>query len=274
MIDLGLNSRAHAPSFPSMAGRVFQLVLHYDGGGFAGWQVQPAKRTVQGVLESALSGLCNKLVPVMGAGRTDAGVHARGQSAGVCVPEHWTAERLRHVLNGRLPSDIWVERTSEMHVGFHARFSATGRRYSYAVGLDETARSPFRNRWESPCERALDRDALDWCAARTVGTHRFLAFSVRGTAPATDAHRCDVRVCQWRPTPGGLLMEIEANRFLHHMVRFLVGTMLDVATGRRSRTEYDALLLAESNSDVSPPASPAGLCLEHVSYPDALYLNA
>jgi tRNA pseudouridine38-40 synthase len=261
-------------SFRAMAGRVFQLVLHYDGSGFAGWQLQPAERTVQGVLESALTRLCDEPVRVTGAGRTDAGVHARGQSAGVEVPGHWTAERLRRALNSQLPDDVWVSRVSEMRAEFHARFSATSRRYSYAVGLDETAHSPFRNRWEFPCDRALDREALDWCAGRTMGNHRFLAFAVRGTAPATDDHCCDVRSCQWRVTPGGLVMEIEANRFLHHMVRFLVGTMLDVAAERRPRSEFEALLRAEANDEVSAPVPPGGLCLEQVSYPDALYLTA
>ena len=260
-----------------MAGRVLQLVLHYDGGGFSGWQVQPGVRTVQGVLEATLSSLCNQPVRVTGAGRTDAGVHARGQSAGIEVSERWTAGRLRHALNSLLPSDIWVADAIEMRSGFHARYSATGRRYSYVVGLDEGARSPFRSRWElarSPERLPLDREALDWCAERTVGEHRFLAFAVRGTAPADDDHRCDVRQCRWRSATGGVALDITANRFLHHMVRFLVGTMLDVADGRRTREQFDALLGAETNDGVSPPAPPQGLCLEQVMYPRELYLTA
>jgi tRNA pseudouridine38-40 synthase len=212
---------------------------------------------------------------VAGAGRTDAGVHARGQAAGVEVSEHWSAERLRRSMNSLLPRDIWVARVCEMRTGFHARYSATSRRYSYAVGLDEAAHSPFRRRWEfarSQDKRPLDFEALQWCAERTVGLHRFLAFAVRGTAPADDDHRCDVLVCRWRSVSGGLVLEIEANRFLHHMVRFLVGTMLDVAAGRRSREEYALLLVAEANDAVSPPAPPQGLCLEQVTYPDELYL--
>jgi tRNA pseudouridine38-40 synthase len=264
-----------------MAGRTLQLVLHYDGSDFAGWQVQPAQRTVQGVLEAALSRLCDEPVRVTGAGRTDAGVHARGQAAGVEVPGHWTAERLRSAVNSQLPGDVWVARVFEMKPGFHARFSATGRRYSYAVGLDEATRSPFRRRWEfawarAEKNRALSREALDWCAERTEGQHRFFGFAVRGTAPEADDHRCEVRCCRWRDAPGkgGLLLDIEANRFLHHMVRFLVGTMLDVASGRRPREEYEALLVATANDDVSPPAPPEGLCLEQVTYPDELYLTA
>jgi tRNA pseudouridine38-40 synthase len=106
-----------------------------------------------------------------------------------------------------------------------------------------------------------------------VGMHRFLGFAVRGTAPATDDHRCDIRRCKWRETPGGIALDIEANRFLHHMVRFLVGTMLDVADGRRAREEFTQLLEATTNDEVSPPAPPQGLCLEHVTYPHDLYLT-
>lgn len=263
-----------AAIFPSMAGLVLQLVLHYDGSDFAGWQVQPAQRTVQGVLEGALSRLCDGPVRVTGAGRTDAGVHARGQAASVEVPAQWTAERLRRAVNSLLPEDVWVAGAYAMAPGFHARYSATSRRYSYTVGLDEAARSPFRRHWEHAFLRALDREALGWCAERIVGTHRFVGFAVRGTAPVADEHRCDVRLCHWRDAPGGVVLDIQANRFLHHMVRFLVGTMLDVASGRRRREELLALLTADRNDEVSPPAPPEGLCLETVTYPADLYLIA
>ncbi|NBW65104.1 hypothetical protein EBR44_04960 [bacterium] len=133
---------------------------------------------------------------------------------------------------------------------------------------------PFARRWASPYEGELDRDALDWCAEQTLGWHRFLGFAVRGTAPPTDDHRCEVRLCRWREVTGGLVLDIAANRFLHHMVRFLVGTMLDVASGQRQRDDFVALLEASANDEVSPPAPPEGLCLEHVTYPDDLYLTA
>lgn len=260
-----------------MAERCIQLVLHYDGTGFAGWQVQPDRRTVQGVLEATLERLAGASVRVTGAGRTDAGVHARGQAAGITVAGHWTPERLRRVLNGRLPDDVWVAAAHEMRADFHARYDATGRRYSYAVGLDEGAASPFRRRWALPWRRALDRGTLDWCATRLVGEHVFRGFAVRGTAPPTDDHRCTVHLARWRPDDGraveGLVFDIVADRFLHHMVRFLVGTMLDVAGGQRPREDFDALLSAASNDEVSPPAPAAGLCLEEVTYPAALYLD-
>ena len=270
--SIRLKSGVRGGNFSCMEVRVVQLVLHYDGTDFAGWQVQPAERTIQGVLEGALQRLCGKPVRATGAGRTDAGVHARGQAAGVEVPDHWTTDRLRRALNQQLPDDMWVSAIHDMRPGFHARFDATGRRYSYAVRLNDTAHSPFVRRFALPHDGALDRDALHWCAVQTVGARRFYGFAVRGTAPATDDHRCDVRICRWDERDDVLLLTIEANRFLHHMVRFLVGTMLEVAAGKRARGEFAELLLSSSNDAVSPPAPPQGLCLEQVTYPVSLYL--
>lgn len=261
-----------------MAVRTLQLVLQYDGTDFAGWQVQPEQRTVQGVLEATLAKMTGAPVRVTGAGRTDAGVHARGQVAGLAVAEHWTADKMRRVLNEKLPNDLWVAAAHEMRPTFHARYGATDRRYSYAVGLDQGAFSPFRRRWTLPWTRDLDREVLDWCAARLVGTHAFRGFAVRGTAPADDDHRCDVRIARWHPSgpalPDGLVFEVAANRFLHHMVRFLVGTMLDAASGKRPKEDFTALLGATTNDAVSPPVAAVGLCLEEVTYPADLYLTS
>jgi tRNA pseudouridine38-40 synthase len=257
-----------------MTARTVQLVLHYDGTAFAGWQMQPEQRTVQGELERVLAGLCGQRVVAQGAGRTDAGVHARGQAVGVRVPEQWTAPKLRRALNALLPGDVWVAAAHEMRPEFHARYSATSRRYAYQVGTDEAAYSPFRRRTEWAVLRPLARDALNQAATQLVGPHRFIAFAVRGTAPATDSHRCTVTLARWVDRPGGLTFEIESNRFLHHMVRFLVGTMLDVASGRRSPECIAHLLAADDNDEVSPPAPAHALFLECVSYPPSLYLNA
>ncbi len=255
-----------------MATRMVQLVLHYDGTGFSGWQRQPDRRTVQGVLETALTRLCAAPTAALGAGRTDAGVHARGQAVGVRVPPRWTPEELRRALNAILPHDVWVASSHAMREEFHARFSATARRYSYYVGTDEDAASPFRRRSEWSVRHAIDRGALHDGARTVVGTHCFRGFAVRGTAPAEDDHRCTVRQASWTERAGGLTFEIEANRFLHHMVRFLVGTMMEVARGRRPMADLPALLAAPDNDAVSPPAPAHALFLDHVRYPDDLYL--
>jgi tRNA pseudouridine38-40 synthase len=254
-----------------MAERTVQLVLHYDGSGFSGWQRQPEQRTVQGIVEQSLERLCGAPVAALGSGRTDAGVHARGQAVGVRVPDKWTPEVLRRALNAVLPEDVWVASAFEMRPEFHARFSATARRYSYYVGTDDAARSPFRRKLEYPFEFRIDRASLDSAAGALVGTHSFRAFAVKDTAPEGDEHKCFVQVARWDDRAGGLVFVIEANRFLHHMVRFLVGTMLDVASGRRPLTDVAQLLGAADNKEVSAPAPPNGLFLDTVTYPRELY---
>lgn len=256
-----------------MAERTVRLVLHYDGAGFSGWQRQPETRTVQGVVEAGLERLMDSTISAVGAGRTDAGVHARGQAVGVRVPERWSVQELRRALNAVLPDDVWVAAATEMQSEFHARYSAVSRRYSYYVGTDEEAHSPFRGRYELAVGQPLDRGALDAAAARVEGEHCFRGFAVRGTAPAHDDHQCLVTSARWRERPGGLVFQIEANRFLHHMVRFLVGTMLDVATGRRPVADMARLLNAESNEDASPPSAAHALFLDAVVYPPELYLE-
>jgi tRNA pseudouridine38-40 synthase len=251
-----------------------QLVMHYDGTGFSGWQRQPDRRTVQGVLEAALTRICAQPTAALGSGRTDAGVHARGQAVGVRVGERWSPVTLRRALNAVLPDDVWVAAAHPMRDDFHARYDAIARRYSYYVGTDEASESPFRRRVEWSVRRPLEREPLDACASLVLGGHCFRGFAVRGTAPADDNHQCIVTHAAWQERSGGLVFEIEANRFLHHMVRFLVGTMIDVALDRRPLGELEALLKASDNSDVSPPAPAHALFLERVTYPSAFYLSS
>ncbi len=265
---------APPPTLPgpeTTTSRTIQLVLHYDGSGFSGWQRQLDAPTVQGALEDAISNLTQQPVTVIGAGRTDAGVHARGQAAGVRVPLKWSAPALRKALNATLPDSIWVVTAHEMSDAFHARYSAVSRRYSYRLGLDDEARSPFRRRYEWALDRTVDRTVLDDSARAIVGDHSFLAFAVKGTAPAKDDHRCRITAAGWHAHPGGLTFEIEANRFLHHMVRYLVGTMVQCATGQRPADSVRQLLSALDNRDVSPPAPAHALFLEQVRYPGDLY---
>ena len=254
-------------------GRTVQLVLHYDGAGFAGWQRQSNARSVQGALEEALTRLCGEPTQAIGAGRTDAGVHARGQAAGVTVADRWRAPSLRRALNAVLPRDVWVAAAFEMRSDFHARYSATARRYTYVVGTDDGANSPFRRTRELAYTHPLSRDVLNAEARSIIGEHSFRAFAVRGTAPAHDEHRCSIAVSAWHDREGGLAFEIEANRFLHHMVRFLVGTMLDVGSGKREAGSLAMLLQATDNSGVSPPAPAHALFLDRVIYPRDLYLE-
>ena len=256
-----------------MPPRTVQLVLHYDGAEFAGWQAQPDRRTVQGVLEAAIARLTQAPGRVQGAGRTDAGVHARGQAAGVRVPEKWHTDELRRALNAILPHDVWIAAAFEMHPEFHARYSAMARRYRYHVATGPTADSPFRRRWAWGVRQEVDAGLLESCAREVLGEHVFRAFAVRGTAPETDDHRCTITRASWTRTDDGFVFDVTANRFLHHMVRFLIGTMMEVASRRRPPGDLALLLAAPTNDGVSPPAPAHGLFLEEVTYPRDLYLG-
>ena len=255
-----------------MESRTLQLVIQYDGSQFFGWQRQPNARTIQGVLEDAMQRLCGTHITVLGAGRTDAGVHAIGQAAGVNVPERWTPAEMKRALNAVLPQDVRISDVSSMHRDFHARYRALSRSYRYLVGTDDDADSPFRNKRELAWHRPIDRALLDAAAALIAGDHCFRGFAVKGTAPETDHHHCIVMRSCWVERSGGLAFEITANRFLHHMVRFLVGTMLDIASGKKDLGLITSLLESGDNSTVSPPAPAHGLYLEKVEYPMELYL--
>ena len=254
-----------------MPSRPFLAVIQYDGGGFAGWQRQPKDRTVQAEFEAVLERLVGRRTRVTGAGRTDAGVHALGQAASFLGSERWSSEELRRALNALLPREIWVQRVHVMRPGIDARRNATARRYRYLIGTDEAAASPFRKPYEWALSRALDVSALQRAAAALLGEHDFRGLAAAG---ANTAHyRCRVALAEWAPRADGMGMAftVEADRFLHHMVRFIVGTMVDIALGRRPPADFPRLLAATDNLAASPPAPPQGLYLEAVHYPSDLY---
>jgi len=254
-----------------MAARPTLLVVQYDGGSFAGWQRQPAARTVQGEIEAVLERLLGRRVPVVGAGRTDAGVHAVGQAAATTLPERWAPEELVRAMNALLPSDIWVASARRMAAGFHPRRDAVERTYCYRLGTDPGAWSPFRRRHEWAVPGPVCAERLAASAAALVGEHSFTALAAKG--PAREHHRCRVYEALWlaREDAPGFEFWITADRFLHHMVRFLVGLMVDVARGRRPPRDVSRLLASTDNRDASPPAPPQGLFLVGVRYPVRLY---
>ena len=257
-----------------MTSRPFLAVIQYDGGGFAGWQRQPAPaRTVQAEFEAVLERLMGRRVVATGAGRTDAGVHALGQGVGFMGDDRWAVQPddLRRALNALLPREIWVKQVQLMRPGFHGRRSAMARRYRYVIGTDEAAASPFRRPYEWALGRALDVSALENAAAALIGEHDFSGLAAAG---ANTAHyRCRVALAEWAPRADGAgrTFTVEADRFLHHLVRFIVGTMVDIALGRRPPEDFSRLLAATDNLAASPPAPPQGLYLEAVRYPPDLF---
>ncbi|MBI3982133.1 MAG: tRNA pseudouridine(38-40) synthase TruA [Gemmatimonadetes bacterium] len=251
-----------------MQGTSCYAVLHYLGHPFAGWQRQvAAQRTVQGDFEHVLERLVGHRVVTHAAGRTDAGVHALGQVVSFRVPTRWQPEELRRALNALLPGEVWVARLGQAPEGFHARRHALSRCYRYVVGCDAASASPFRRPFEWGLGTALDETALAGAAAPLSGEHDFRAFAAAG--PPKRHYACRVFVARWDTRPGGegFIFTIEADRFLHRMVRFLVGTMVDIGRGRRPVEDVPRLLASASNAGTSPPAPPEGLYLVGARYP-------
>lgn len=251
--------------------RTFLTLLQFDGRRYVGWQRQRTGRSVQGEVEAVLERLTGAPVSVTAAGRTDAGVHAEGLGVSFELPDRWNAAAARRAMNALLPDDCWAASVRTMRTGFHARRSALSRRYRYVVGTDEAAASPFRRHTEWALGRPLDVDAMNQAAAAIRGEHSFEAFSVRGQEKPH--YRCRIRIAEWRERAGGRGAEfrIEADRFLHHMVRMLVGTMVDIGLGRRAPGDMAKLLLSRDNGDTSPPAPPEGLYFVAALYPPAAY---
>lgn len=254
--------------------RTYLALLHYDGRDFAGWQRQASGRTVQGEFENVLERLCRRRVVATAAGRTDAGVHALGMGVSFSMPARWTAESIQRALNAVLPRDCWVERVTAMLPGFHARKSATGRRYRYLIGTDGASSSPFRRPYEWALGRPLQGPLLDQAAAVIKGEHDFPAFAVRRAEERSERpYRCAIRQADWEIRPGGegYTFHVAADRFLHHMVRFLVGTMVDIGLGRRPLEDMTTLLARHDNQATSPPAPPQGLYFVAAEYPGSWY---
>lgn len=245
-----------------------RLTLQYDGSGFHGWQVQREERTVQGALESALERLTGARRPVLGSGRTDTGVHATGQVASVDVPARWSPRELHRALNAVLPEDIWIADVQHVSGSFHPRYDAVARTYAYRLGTEPESRSPFHRGWCWALCEPVELALLEAAARPLVGAHSFRAFAKAGQPER--GHRCGVQAASWAPwAPLGHVFSITADRYLHHMVRYLVGTMVDIARGRRPVADMSALLEGEAGLVTSPPAPPEGLFLERVEYAEA-----
>jgi len=228
--------------------------------------MQPVSPTVQGELEAALTRLTGARRVVVGAGRTDRGVHATGQVASVDVPSRWDALTLRKALNAVLPRDIWIAALERAPSRFHPRYDAIERRYLYRVGVAAESASPFHRPWCWALGRPLDPAVLREASAVILGEHSFRSFARAGQEERGD--RCFVLDSRWEPWDGmGFTYRISANRFLHHMVRYLVGTMVAIAVGERPLRHLALLLEGDPALRTSPPAPASGLFLTSVEYP-------
>ncbi|MEZ4703331.1 MAG: tRNA pseudouridine(38-40) synthase TruA [Rhodothermales bacterium] len=244
----------------------YKLLIEYDGTDFSGWQRQAGAATVQETLENALAMALRHDATVVGSGRTDAGVHARGQVAHFETPIPIEPTRLRGSLNGLLPETIAVRDVTRVDDAFHARYDAVSRTYHYYV---TTIPHALERRFRAPIYPPPDFDRMNEAATALVGTFDFNTFC--RTASDTQNRICTVTEAGWiqEEHAGAWRFRISANRFLHGMVRAIVGTLVEIGHGKRAADSLPDLL-ARADRRAAGPAAPArGLVLEHVTYPDS-----
>ncbi len=245
--------------------KTIRIDIEYDGTGFVGWAKQPGQPSIESALEAALGRILQHEVTLSVAGRTDAGVHARGQVASIrTAVSGIDPGRLRRSANQLLPPYIVITAISEQDPGFDARYSALSRSYSYSV-LDRPYPSPFRSRFVHYFPGRLDRELLDQAAATILGRHDFRAFTPTVTEH-TDFGR-EITQSLWGREGDLLVYRITSAGFLRNMVRVLVGTMLEIGRGYRPVTDLPGLLRGAERPEAGETASPQGLCLESVAYP-------
>jgi tRNA pseudouridine38-40 synthase len=249
--------------FPPL--RTVQLTLEYDGTDYVGWQVQPNGPSIQAELEQALSVLLEEPVKLTGAGRTDAGVHALGQVASFTTARTVPLRAFVQGLNSLLPKDIAVRAARERAEGFDARRSARGKTYRYRV-VNRSSRAPLWRRYAWELFRPLDEAAMARGAAALLGRHDFSAFRASDCEAATTVR--EVRRLAVAREGEQVVFEVIATAFLKHMVRNLVGTLVEVGLGRRDAGSLGALLASRDRTLAGATAPARGLCLVEVHYDD------
>lgn len=242
---------------------IYRLTLAYDGTDFFGWQRQPAVVTVQEVVESALESIVGEPVRIVGAGRTDRGVHARGQVAHLRLERPVDERALVAGTNHFLPETVRVMAARESPAGFHARRCALSKEYRYYLSSASVV-SPLGGRFVQPVRGELDLKSMRQATRFLVGSHDFDAFATAGGAPGPT--RRTIYRADWLVDNGRLVFVIEGEGFLRGMVRALVGTLLDVGRGRRTPQDMAVLLEGRTRSEAGPSAPARGLVLEAVRY--------
>lgn len=248
---------------PDRTMRNFKLTLEFDGTEFHGWQKQPGLRTVQGVMENAAGELFSQPVAVAGCCRTDAGVHAAALVCNFLAETALPAERVHRAMEALLPEDVVVRDLREVPEGFHARHDAIARRYVYHL---TGARTALDRRMCHYCKYALDVSRMARAAGLLVGEHDFTSFAPISLAPDVSPV-CTVSAASVRGDGAAVVFDITADRFLHHMVRTVVGTLVEVGRGRIPPERVGEILCKRDRKAAGPTVPACGLVLTEVFYP-------
>ena len=242
-----------------------KLVLEYDGSRYAGWQRQPDQPTVQEAVETALFQLTQETVSVIGAGRTDSGVHALGQVASFRIERQWTPRQWIRGLNARLPDDIAVRSAALASEDFHARYGARGKLYEYRI-VNRAERPAVERAFVWHVHKPLDQRAMEQAAVHLIGTHDFSSFE--GTLTDNEDPVCHLRQLSLARDGDLISIQAYADRFLKHMVRAIVGTLVEVGHGKRTPDSLNTILAAKDRRAAGRTAPPHGLFLARVDYDD------
>jgi tRNA pseudouridine38-40 synthase len=241
--------------------RNIKLLIEYDGTNYVGWQRQENGKSIQGEIESVLHQMLQEKVNVIGAGRTDAGVHAHGQVANFRTETNLDLISIKGGLNGMLPEDIVVQNVQEVSLDFHARYSAKERQYSYTITCAPLAM--MRN-YSWYVKYSLDIDLMKKAASAIAGKHDFESFCKVNSE--VDHHFCNVNSAMWQEEGSLLRLKISADRFLHGMVRALVGTMVDIGRGYTPFEDLIKILKKKNRAEAGMSAPAKGLVLEEIIY--------
>ena len=239
----------------------YKLTLQYDGTKYAGWQIQENALTVQEVIKSSIQQIIQEDVNLIGAGRTDAGVHALGQVANFTLNKELDLHRFKYSLNSVLPDDISIKSIEPTGENFHARFSAKKRSYIYLIS---NQKSPFYNRYSYDYYSELNSEKLNNISSVLIGSKDFTSFSKNN--PEVQNKNCEVFEARWRKQKNLFIFYIEANRFLYGMVRAIVGTLLK-AHSSENPIDYMEKIFEKKSRDAAADAVPAkGLFLYKIKY--------
>jgi tRNA pseudouridine38-40 synthase len=241
--------------------RNIKLEIEYDGTDFHGWQVQPKLRTVQGEIQDKLETILGHKINLIGAGRTDVGVHALGQVANFKTTSELNKNSIINGLNGLLPDDIVVKKIEEVDLNFNSRYSAKSRLYKYRIHLGRTA---ILRKYVWEVLYSLNLENILEATKKIEGEHDFSSFCVAESTK--DNNACRVFSAIWEKSEDELIFKIEADRFLHAMVRSLAGTLVEVGRGYFSVSDFADIMEAKDRKKAGPTAPAGGLYLVEVKY--------